>query len=148
MILNKSTNYRHFVVGLSGSYNLQRELEYLAIATERQVVIIRFNLREEDMKLSKQHDPVAVKANLKKVLNETLGSGAKHKFLAFNAQSLAVGLHLETEVHIKGLIDLQTLVRSKNTAPGSFGAIMTLFRAGGFTEKDRAGLEWAFDDIL
>jgi hypothetical protein len=89
---------------------------------------------------------VQLASNLKTILNDKLGTGATHQFLAFDAASIAVGLFLETGVHISGIVNLQTLVQSKKTKPSSFEAIFALFKAGGFTEADSDNLKYNFED--
>jgi len=144
LLFKRATKSGKQYIGLAGAYDQDGALEFLSLSSDTQVLSIRLSPTPETI-LSSKRKPEIIKAGLRKVLNQKLAEGATHKFLAFDADRIAIGLFLEFDVRIKGLIHLPSLrpLEYKNT--DSFNANFSLFKSGGFTLDDREDLRASLD---
>ena len=133
------------LVGVAGAYsNGDRKLTHLAFSTFKMVVCISLDPREGES--SKKRNPDETTKVLTQVLNDTFGEKSKYKFLAFDAERIAIGLFYDWRVRVNGMLHLQALTTKKKLAQSSPRAIFDLFEPAGYQDTDRADLVDAFED--
>lgn len=115
-------------IGIAPAYNAAGTLAILAMATLTQVLLVQVYSTTKERNSAKQ-------LSGRDLLRDKLLENSTLSIYAFNAHYLAIALFLDMQVHITGLVDLQTLTPDNNlrepltTAQTAFGLDVELYTA-------------------